>query len=626
VRPLLLLVDLQQDYLALPGIEPGAGALVAQAAELLRGFRARGLPVAHIYTTVSRDRDRRMRHWRDAGLWRCEAGTPGHRPPPVLDREAGEAVIHKTGFSPFGTPELDALLEGLEVDTLAIAGMHLHACVRETVLGAYERPRVASILVADDAVASDDPLHAAITRRYLEDRAARFVSVKRLLEQVDAAGAPVPRAKPAGLIADAAGRCAAAAVGWGATSALERAALLERVAQILEAQQEQLVTQLARDVGKPVRYGRVEVSRTAEALRAIAARVVAEGAAEDLGPARLHRRPHGVVALITPWNNPLYIAASKLGAALAFGNAVIWKPAPAARDTSRLLAEAFSQAGLDAGVLTNVDGGARTARQVVSEPVVGAVSLTGSTLAGFAIQEVAARRGIPLQAELGGNNAALVWSDADIEQAAAEIADGAFALAGQRCTANRRVVVERSRLEELLGALERATTAIEWGDPLVPSVRMGPLINHEQRDRIASLLARADLPAIVPQQAPTSGSQSAAWYPPTIVLCDAAEHELVQEESFGPVLVVQPADDWDQALALVNGVRQGLVAAIFARSPARIGDFLDAAQAGILKVNRSTADAEVDIPFVGWKASGIGPPEHGSFDRDFYTRPQSVYR
>jgi acyl-CoA reductase-like NAD-dependent aldehyde dehydrogenase len=116
------------------------------------------------------------------------------------------------------------------------------------------------------------------------------------------------------------------------------------------------------------------------------------------------------------------------------------------------------------------------------------------------------------------------------------------------------------------------------------------------------------------------------WYPPTIACCEDPDHELVQEESFGPILVLQTAADPEQAMALLNGVRQGLVGALFSSSQELVERFLREARAGILKVGRSTADAEVDVPFGGWKGSGIGPPEHGDFDLDFYTRPQAVYR
>jgi acyl-CoA reductase-like NAD-dependent aldehyde dehydrogenase len=267
----------------------------------------------------------------------------------------------------------------------------------------------------------------------------------------------------------------------------------------------------------------------------------------------------------------------------------------------------------------------------MADPAIDAVSITGSSAAGYSAQDACARRRIPLQAELGGNNAALVWEDADLELAATELAEGAFAQAGQRCTANRRAVVHSSRADELLDLLRERTAALPWGDPRDPTVSIGPIVDGPARDRIAAAVAAADAdehPIDVPHgsQFPRSGATQASWYPPTIVRCDDPAAEIVQEETFGPVLVIQRTDHWEQAIELVTGVPQGLAAAIFSSSPELIDRFQREVPAGILKVNRSTADAEVNVPFGGWKASGIGPPEHGSFDRDFYTRPQVVYR
>jgi acyl-CoA reductase-like NAD-dependent aldehyde dehydrogenase len=265
----------------------------------------------------------------------------------------------------------------------------------------------------------------------------------------------------------------------------------------------------------------------------------------------------------------------------------------------------------------------------MSDPNVDAVALTGSSQAGFAAQEICASRCIPLQAELGGNNAALVWPDADLAEAAHQIAEGAFAMAGQRCTANRRVVVHKECRDELLERLVQETAALPWGDPRDPETHVGPLVDHAARERVAAVVAEADpgvQHVIVPhRRSAPHGQVDGAWYPPTIVSCDEPSHELVQEETFGPVLVVQTAEDFDHAIALVNGVRQGLVSALFSSSPEVTARFLKEAKAGVVKINLSTADAEVDAPFGGWKWSGIGPPEHGAFDRDFYTRPQAVY-
>ncbi|MFL5869114.1 MAG: cysteine hydrolase family protein, partial [Thermoleophilaceae bacterium] len=174
MKSLLLLVDLQRDYLASPGLEPAAGSVVERAATLLGGCRELGIPIVHAWTTVSRSDDRRMPHWKRDGRWLCEEGTPGHEPPPELLPEPGESVLHKTFFTAFEGGELDRLLEAEGSERLLLAGIHLHGCVRQAVLDAYQRHPI-EIWVAADATASDDPVHAAITRRYLERRAARFV-------------------------------------------------------------------------------------------------------------------------------------------------------------------------------------------------------------------------------------------------------------------------------------------------------------------------------------------------------------------------------------------------------------------------------------------------------------------
>jgi acyl-CoA reductase-like NAD-dependent aldehyde dehydrogenase/nicotinamidase-related amidase len=631
MTPLLLLVDLQRDYLASPDLEPEAGIVVRQAGALLEACRDMDVPVAHVWTTVSRSDDRRMPHWKRDGRWLCEEGTPGHAPPPGLEPTEPERVVHKTSFDAFSSGELEGVLSEEGVDLLVVAGVHLHGCVRQAVLGAYETDGV-EIWVAEDATASNDPVHAAITRRYLERRAARFLPVAEVIGGLRSSGNGAAGREPVEeIVRGAADRCRAALPDWQRLEPSERAWPIERAAEALESQADDLAHEMALRIGKPVRYGSVEVRRTAQMMRAVARHAAAESGAESLDAAELRRRPLGVVAAVTPWNNPVYIPLGKIAPALAYGNAVLWKPAPAAHEISERVARLLDDAGLPAGLVGLVEGGRRAAEAAIADPSVGAATLTGSSLAGFGAQEICARRRIPLQAELGGNNAALVWIDADMEDAARQIAEGAFALAGQRCTANRRAVVHRDRLAELLELLERETAALPWGDPRDPVTRVGPVVSAADRDRIADLVARSEGstgPAIVPHgsTAPAADGFDGAWYAPTIVRCDEPSHELVQQETFGPILVVQPAEDWDHAMELVNGVRQGLVAALFSRSADLHDRFLGEVAAGIVKINRSTADAEVDVPFGGWKGSGIGPPEHGTFDRDFYTRPQVVYR
>jgi alpha-ketoglutaric semialdehyde dehydrogenase len=626
LRPLLLLVDLQRDYLDSPGLEPSPGGIVRRATHLVEGCRAEGVNVAHARTTVSRETDDRMPHWKREGRWLCVQGTPGHAPPPGLEPAPGEPVVDKTYFSPFAGTALDDLIRDQDTDLLVVCGVHLHGCVRETVLGAYERGL--EVWVVEDAVGSDDPVHAAITRRYLERRAARFLGADDALSRLGSGGGTATL--PPSDVARAAAACRAAQPDWSARSPQSRLEVLARLGTALESEATGLADQMAAEIGKPVRFGAIEAQRSAQMLGAVAAHAQ-EPAVNGLPAAALHRRPLGVVAIITPWNNPIYIPLGKIAPALAYGNAVLWKPAPAAQGLAERIASLLEGAGLPRGVLKVVPGGRRRAEAAMADPAISAVSITGSSAAGYSAQEACARRRIPLQAELGGNNAALVWEDADLDLAAAELAGGAFAQAGQRCTANRRVVVHTSVAQELLELLRARTAALAWGDPLDRRVAIGPIVDQPARDRIAAAVAAAVPHASLVEvphgsEAPANAAPQAAWHPPTIICCEDPEAEIVQEETFGPVLVVQRADDWDQAMDLVAGVPQGLAAALFANSPELIERFEREAPVGIVKINRSTADAEVDVPFGGWKSSGVGPPEHGQFDRDFYTRPQVVYR
>jgi acyl-CoA reductase-like NAD-dependent aldehyde dehydrogenase len=254
---------------------------------------------------------------------------------------------------------------------------------------------------------------------------------------------------------------------------------------------------------------------------------------------------------------------------------------------------------------------------------VAAVSLTGSVATGRVAAALCAEAPKPLQAELGGNNAAIVWRDADLARAAERVAAGAFEQAGQRCTANRRVVVDARCADAFLEELAKATAALVVGDPFDPATHVGPLVSAEARACVEAALAEARAAgcAIVTPH----GDVPDACVAPSIVACDDPGHPIVQEELFGPVLVVQRADGFEHALALLNGVRQGLAAALFSPSEARRARFLAAAEAGILKLDESTSGAGVEAPFGGWKASGTGPPEHGPGNREFYTRWQAVY-
>jgi len=418
---------------------------------------------------------------------------------------------------------------------------------------------------------------------------------------------------------------------WRNTPLAERVHLVRRLAATLTAEAEPLATLIAAEIGKPMRFGRSELQHCVDMLDAVARRAKRGDETIATNSAWFaRRRPHGVVAVITPWNNPLYIPLGKIVPAMVFGNGVVWKPAPEAGEISRSLLQCLGKAGWPEGLVGLLEGGPREAQALMREAGVGAVTITGSLAAGRAAQDICAERYIPLQAELGGNNAAIIWPDADLAVAARAVATGAFEMAGQRCTANRRVIVHDDCREAFIPLLLEATAVLKWGDPSETDTVIGPMVSTAHRDRVAALVQRAasycDAPLLPLGREPRSaGTHDAKFYPPTIIFCDEPAAKIVQEETFGPVLVVQKAPDWDVAISLCNGVRQGLVAAVFTTSDEVASRFLDEAEAGMLKVNQATSNAMVDAPFGGWKASGLGQPEHGQFDVEFFTRPQTVY-
>jgi alpha-ketoglutaric semialdehyde dehydrogenase len=641
----LLLVDLQGDFLTTPQLQPPADALIARAAGLLQACRRRQLPVLHIWTTVRREGDDRLPHWRESNRWMCVAGTPGHEPPDALRPVEGEAIIHKTGFNAFADGELDKVLRQTRCDSVIVAGLHMHACVRAVAVECLERGW--RVCVAEEAVASNDPIHAAATRRWLAERCVAFESTGALLARLDGRAPPrlihrSPRRSDevlfeipvAGRVEIESATAAAQAgwVKWRQTNSLQRLEILARVAERLEAAAPQFARQMALEIGKPISHGLEEVRRAAANVRDVIHRAAKRPSITREAAGLVRHQPVGVIGIITAWNNPVAIPIGKIAPALAYGNSVVWKPAPAGTRIAQALLVLLHECGVPGDSTCLVSGDHTTAQRIAADPNITAVTLTGSLLAGYAIQEICARRVVPLQAELSGNNAAIVWDDANLADAAAQVAWGAFAFAGQRCTANRRVIVSVARFDALVNELERAAGRLPWGEPLEPATEIGPLISTARRDEDLRLIAAAEsngaahrVVRLHEQRATEPWAAAGAYAPPVVACCDQPGHALVQEETISPLLVVQRAGDFAQALALCNGVRHGLIASLFSSRDELQRRFLDEAEAGVLKLNAATAGVDVALPFGGWKASGLGPPEHGEGDSLFYTRMQAVY-
>ncbi|MFJ9824762.1 aldehyde dehydrogenase family protein [Streptomyces sp. NPDC101160] len=417
-------------------------------------------------------------------------------------------------------------------------------------------------------------------------------------------------------VADSVERARAAQPGWADGGAAARSAALGAVAAAVESAGDELAALAVREVGKPLAEARAEVARTVAIWRYYAqAPFEPTGAVHDTaaGPGLLltRRRPHGVAGLITPWNFPFAIPSWKAAPALAAGNAVVLKPAPEATACALRLAELVRQA-LPEGVFTVVPGGAVEGGALVSAADV--VSFTGSSQVGRTVVRSATARGIPVQAEMGGLNAAVVLPDADIAQAAAHIAASVAGYAGQKCTATSRVIAVGAALDPLREALAEALRAIPVGDPAVPATVCGPLITEAARDEAAaawqglSVLAGGTVP------------DRPGWYAaPTLVEKAGPGHRLLREEVFGPVAALLPARDLDHAVRITNAARYGLVTSVHTADLSAALGALDRIDTGMIRINAPTTGVDFHLPFGGAKASSFGPREQGRAALDFYT-------
>lgn len=602
-RDALLLIDLQEDYLARPNLLPPRAELVASIATALAEARQSGEPLFHVRT----DGGQAMPHRQAAP--EAVAGTPGADPPPELLEQAGEPLFTKRFFSAFDAPGLEDALKAAGITRLRLAGVHAHACIHATALDAYSKGFEVEI---DEAlVGSDTPAFAAEALRWLNGRAATLVrrdaatwahrdpcNQDRILDEVPLASATDLHA-------------AANALAASTLPLEERSSRLRAWHAALAASRETWVDALVETIAKPRRDAEDEVAYGLALLDHVAATL----ADEDCDHERLVRyRPVGRAGLITPWNNPFAIPIGKIAPALGYGNAVLWKPALAGSRLAAMLRDSLAEAGLDVALVT---GGAATGSAMIEQGGLDLLSFTGSVPVGRAIIAAAGHRALPVQAELGGCNAAIVDSSADLDVAAADLAAAMFSFAGQRCTAIRRVILLEDIVPVFTDRLIAAVEALRIGQPTDPATQIGPVIDRAAQQRFLALAGTT---------APTSLPQAGCWVAPTLLQHLPDDHPLLTQEVFGPLAAIQFARDFDHAIALHNATSFGLVGAIYTTDPEAERRFLEQAEAGMLSINRARPPFAALGPFVGWKASAFGAPEHGRWNRDTYARPQAHYR
>jgi acyl-CoA reductase-like NAD-dependent aldehyde dehydrogenase len=408
--------------------------------------------------------------------------------------------------------------------------------------------------------------------------------------------------------------------GWRAVAPADRARLLRRLAGLVEEHGEELARLETRNVGKPIADSRGEVAMVAEVFYFYAGAVdkhhgetipVAGGI--DL----TFREALGVVGLIVPWNFPIAIASWKVGPALACGNTIVLKPAELTPLTAIRLGELALEAGLPEGVLNVLPGsGSVVGERLVEHPDVAKIGFTGSTEVGRSVMAAAAGTIKRVTLELGGKSANIVFADADLEAAAASAPIAVFGNAGQDCCARSRILIERGAYDRFVELLVQATGEIRVGDPEDEATKMGPLISAEQREKVSSY---ADGNVVFRGNSP---GDRGFWFPCTLVEA-TNEDRVAREEVFGPVAVLIPFEDEDEAVRIANDTPYGLSGSIWTRDGAQALRVARAVETGVLSVNSNTS-VRVATPFGGFKQSGFGR-ELGMHAMDGYSEVKNVY-
>lgn len=404
----------------------------------------------------------------------------------------------------------------------------------------------------------------------------------------------------------------AAAPAWRAATPKDRARALLRLADLVDAHAETLGELESRDVGKPLADAVAEMHSAADKYRffAGAARSLTVPATGEYKPgitSLVRREPVGIVAALAPWNYPMGLTSWKIGPALATGNTVVLKPPTEASLTSLYLARLAAEV-LPAGVLNVVTGrGATVGGRLAEHPDVGLVSLTGGTSTGRTIMRAASDSIKRVHLELGGKAPVLVFPDADLDKFAQTMAGAVYRNSGQDCTAATRVYVHEDVADDVVEALRSIADTLQLGNGFVdPGVQMGPVVSRRQQEIVSGFVDRARATGRVEVVAGGFVPDiPGSYYAPTVVTGVRNSDEIVQEEIFGPVVVVHPFRNEAEAVDKANDVAYGLAASVWSRDIDRAVSVSARVQAGTVWVNDHGPTA-AEMPFGGYKQSGIG--------------------
>lgn len=423
---------------------------------------------------------------------------------------------------------------------------------------------------------------------------------------------------------------------WRLTPAPKRAEILFRLGEILIRNKDRFAAGMTREMGKVLKETGGDVQEAIDCTYYTAGegrRLHGFTAPAEMPDkfAMCVRQPVGLCGLITPWNFPMAIPSWKLIPALVCGNTVVIKPAEDTPLSTYNLVKSCEEAGVPPGVVNLVTGhGENVGAALTNHPALRLISFTGSTETGRIVASACAERNAICSLEMGGKNAIMVMDDADIDLAIEGAVWGAFGTSGQRCTASSRLVVHKKVYKQFGKKLVERASGLRVGNGADAKTDMGPVINAAAVEKIMSYIEIGDnedgATLACGGRELTRGEYAHGHFiEPTVFLDVAPEMRIAQEEIFGPVTSVIPANSLDHAIEIANGVRYGLSAAIYTRDVNRAFHAMNEVYTGIFYVNSSTIGAEVHLPFGGTKATGNGHREAGTQVLDIFSEWKSVY-
>jgi aldehyde dehydrogenase (NAD+) len=425
----------------------------------------------------------------------------------------------------------------------------------------------------------------------------------------------------------------AAQPAWAAATPQVRADALEFIGTELLARKDEIGRLLSREEGKPLSNGIAETMRAAQIFKFFAQETLrVEGVAvSSIRPGvdvLITREAVGVVGLICPWNFPIAIPAWKMAPALAFGNAVVFKPADLVPGSAWALSEIISRSGIPKGVFNLVMGrGSVVGQTMLDSRDVNAISFTGSVETGGKVAMACASRGAKFQLEMGGKNPLVVLDDANLDLAVAAALDGAFYQTGQRCTASSRLIVQAKVHDAFVERMVEGMKKLKVDNALADGTVIGPVVDEAQmaQDERYIQIARDEGGQLAWGGERLNRDTKGFYLSPALFVGTKNDMRINREEVFGPVASVIKVDSYDEALSVANDTAFGLSSGIITTSLKYATDFRKKSAAGMVMVNLATAGVDYHVPFGGRKGSSYGAREQGRHAVDFYTAIKTAY-